>query len=210
MQSLLNEATTIPSLLRQSDALLGNRRKRSSSNVTELISRFVDSLNRFDNWETALFLESDGPLYWQYAATTQGAGPGVSEPNDLLLWYPNVTMANVFTYLWAFRITCLAEVRNLTVLVPRDILEESQSSWKLGSSFDHIQTRITALAKLICQRIDYLLQDEMKLFGPASTFFPLRMAYRSLQERDVSCIESVVDRVARKGLRSSRAFIFDD
>lgn len=67
---------------------------------------------------------------------------------------------------------------------------------------------------MICQSLDYLLQDNMKLYGPASTLFPLKVAYKTFQEDSTNAVEqlawcqSTIARLVSKGLNIA-SFYFE-
>ena len=70
------------------------------------------------------------------------------------------------------------------------------------------------LAEKICLSMDYLMQDAMKLFGPASTFYPLQIAYQTFkmnesgQKENMARVEGVVGRLIKKGLQSAPSIVF--
>ncbi|KAJ5360191.1 hypothetical protein N7517_009382 [Penicillium concentricum] len=125
-------------------------------------------------------------------------------------------MANTFTHLWAFRIVCLSELKRFITHFLDN--EQGQPAWigQLDMNYAEIQAQMMTCAKSISLSMVYLLQDEMRLFGPASTFFPLQMAHQTFkaqefgQEVDLAYIEKIVDELDQKGLMSARALIFDD
>ncbi|KAJ4290095.1 hypothetical protein N0V88_006601 [Collariella sp. IMI 366227] len=47
------------------------------------------------------------------------------------------------------------------------------------------------LSVMICQSIEYLMQEEMKLFGPTSVILPLRTAYETFKASGVQAIEEL-------------------
>ncbi|KAJ5623310.1 hypothetical protein N7490_011915 [Penicillium lividum] len=203
MQQLLNEAITLPSLLHQADLLIKNSELTIDSHINQVFSSFVDLTSRLGNWETMLCVESRPP-YWHSG--------NASDDTILPLWYPNITMANVFTHLWALQIICMTEIKRLSSYLSRSSRELHP---QLDSRIDENDLLMIALARKIYTSMDYLLQDEMELFGPASTFFPLRVAHQifiadeSGYKMDIVYIEGIVDRLARKGLLSVHSFVFD-
>jgi len=123
-------------------------------------------------------------------------------------------MANVYTNLWAFRIICFSELERLAEHFPCfDLTQDIPLSKPLN--LKHIHTYKTELAKQICLSMEYLLRDEMGLFGPASTYFPLQVAYETFledegiaQKEGVKFVEGVVLRLVQKGLRSAPVLVF--
>lgn len=61
--------------------------------------------------------------------------------------------------------------------------------------------------------MEYLLRDEMGLFGPASTYFPLQVAYETFLEDEskgkegIAFVKGVVLRLVQKGLRSAPVLV---
>lgn len=209
MQSLLSEAAAIPSLLQQIDILHNDLYQGSSHDVANLLRYFMAAFDNFENWEVYLRTENAEAHYWSVSPDMQFTG---ASPHDGYIWYPNITMANVYTHLWAFRIICLSEINNLVSLSPSIIHRNQLSSWQFD--FDNIQEDMIALSKQICMSMEYLIQDEMRLFGPASTFFPLQTAYRTFQldelrhRENLIRIEGIVGRLVKKGLQSAPHIVF--
>ncbi|KAK6811307.1 hypothetical protein RU639_013162 [Aspergillus parasiticus] len=214
MQSLLNEVVNLPSLLHQSDCVLGSLVQSDLSDINKAICSFINVLVRLDEWEAAV-QQGGKPCYWRCGYVSQEVESRASDDTCLgLLWYPNVTMANAFTNLWAFRIVCLSELKRFVAhFLGRD---NEQPIWtrQLDMNYDDIQAQIISFAKNISLSMVYLLQDEMGLFGPASTLFPLHVtyqAYKSLDPRqqvDIAYLENIVDRLDQKGMKSARALVF--
>ncbi|KAJ5978864.1 hypothetical protein N7501_002206 [Penicillium viridicatum] len=125
-------------------------------------------------------------------------------------------MANVFTHIWAFRICCLSELKRFITHVSSHDQEQPILTRTPHMNYDDIQAQIIAFAKNISLSMAYLLQEEMKLFGPTSTLFPLRIAYQvykslgSGQQADIAYLEGIVDQLDQRGLKSARALVFDD
>ncbi|KAJ6036709.1 hypothetical protein N7540_000988 [Penicillium herquei] len=127
-------------------------------------------------------------------------------------------MANVLTHLWAFQITCATEIERLAPLALDCVFHKHISEFEdpfISNLVDN-KERMVDLGRNIYLSMDYLLQDEMELFGPASTFYPLRVAYQRFKASqpemtgDIACIENIVDRLAQKGLLGSRSIILDN
>lgn len=205
MQALFSEVAMLPSLLHQNDLLLGDLQSSDVSAILDMAGLFIDLSTRLKTWETAL-----GP--WP-SCDMPKADEDVDFPR---VWYPNITTANVYTHLWAFQITCRCEVEKLVAFLSHGELPQRAFLDVLGELpfIADNREQIALLARKICQSMDYLLQDEMGLFGPASTFFSLRMAYEGLnmtgsgQSQILDCIGEVVNRLSAKGLLAARALVF--
>ncbi|KAJ5651995.1 hypothetical protein N7507_009421 [Penicillium longicatenatum] len=204
MQQLLNEAVKLPSLLQQADKVIKSP-GLNHAEVSQVLDLFINFALRLDNWETTLFVDGSLP-YWPH---------GDAEDTPLPFWYLNITMANSFTHLWALRIICMKEMKQLATYLPPDSLRESLSARRLHLGLAENYLLMIVLARQIHLSMEFLLQDEMELFGPASTFFPLKVAYQTFKmggvgyEVDIACIEGILDRLDRKGLLSARSFVVD-
>ncbi|CAG8909831.1 unnamed protein product [Penicillium egyptiacum] len=215
MQSLFNEAVILPALLHQSDCVLGSPAQCHLSDINKIPGSFINVLIRLDEWEMEL-QKGDQPCYWRCGYVSQVESRTTDDTRSLPFWYPNVTMANVFTHLWAFRIVCLSELKRFKTHFPGSDQEQPVWTGQFDKNDDHIQDQLIVLAKNISLSMVYLLQDEMRLFGPASTIFPLQMAYqayKSLGSRhqvDIAYLEGIIDQLDEKGLKSARALVFDN
>lgn len=207
MQSLLSEASMLPLLLQRVDNLFQSPATDDALVATDIFSAIVDILRGLNQWESSISNNSSRVLYWlqNYEFHTQVEG----SPKGPFIWFPNITMANAFTHIWAFRIICFCELEHLAESQSHLRQEYSRVLKELGidSPWHAVQT----MSQQICQSMEYLLQDEMKLFGPASTVLLLQVAYevirmnRSAQEP----IREIIHRLDRKGLRSFEILVFE-
>ncbi|KAK2738397.1 hypothetical protein FQN57_007074 [Myotisia sp. PD_48] len=194
MQSLLSQAAAIPPVLERVDLLA---KFPETVETTKIIGKAVDELlnilELLRGWKHSLSRELAEPLYWV------AAGP--ESPSNLVirgyqrsdrqyghrLWFPSLMVASCMTHYWAFKIVCLLELNKLLSLYPTTTLyalesreNEHSNPWPYHPFNDQAglpsQARALDLAINICQSMEYLMQDEMKLYGPASTFFPLKTA----------------------------------
>ncbi len=203
MQDLLTEAVTIPSLLHQNDILFRDQVEPDPFKLAEMFRSFIDVLERLAMRQEVLSLASDLPPQWP-----NGRDPG----NDFSM-FPNITIANGLTHLWAFRIVCLSELEKLARYFPQSVQQSAQIPDTMDS--EQIQAQIYCFSKSILVGMDYLLMDEMKLYGPASTFFPLWVVYRSVKGRKSrneieQSVERIVARLVEKGLKSAPSHVMAD
>ncbi|KAJ5624889.1 hypothetical protein N7510_001198 [Penicillium lagena] len=209
MQDLLSQAAIIPSVLEQIDHLPKAPYQASTSNVGTIIDQLVDVLSRLEKWEVTLRQKIVTLPHWPVMRDSES---DLSSPKKPALWFPNVTIANVYIHLWAFQIICLDELEKLVSWFPSLISKKSISS--SGIKFGHIQEDIFQLSGQTCSSMEYLLQDKMKLYGPASTIFPLQTVYHKIkhtgpqQENNIARIEATVDRLVQKGLLSAPTLVF--
>jgi hypothetical protein len=209
MQDFLSEVAIMPKYLNAVDQLMANPDDGSADNVTEVCFAFVECIDRLEQWEQMLEREEGAPYEISAGVhAAQAINPGITGHT---LWYPSVTTANVCTHLWAIRIVCLKEIDKLRATFSSIV--EACIPAKF-CSVEYQQNQVLTLSKLICHSMEYLLQDELKFFGPASTVFPLKVAYDSFRERGrgqegyIKFCKSVVSRLDAKGLRSIPALIY--
>ncbi|PGH03467.1 hypothetical protein GX51_04041 [Blastomyces parvus] len=215
IQSLFGQVAIVPTLLQQVDQLLAqNPHDSRDLEAKRILYAFVDTLSNLEKWETLLQGDSDVPGYSICTGDYPSPRPALSKDNDIVIWFPNVTMANVYTHLWTFRIVCLTEAEKIRALLPRHALEEDSM---LLRQFQPalVQEKVLWLSSLICSSMEYLMQDGMKLYGPASTFLPLQTAYHAFsmsesQEPNISRIKTIVDRLVGRGLRAAPFIIFGE
>ncbi|KAL4863946.1 hypothetical protein BDV12DRAFT_20545 [Aspergillus spectabilis] len=208
MQSLLNKGLTLTTGLQEIDILLASN-SHTTLEAAPLVSSLLDMRSSLEKWESSFRNTYDGAPYWPIPSFEDGKS---SQHAKTHLWFPNITHANVYTHLWAFHIICLSELEKVIYHFPSLILEHTNLWDKVVALRAGIE--MVSLAEQICSSMDYLLQDEMGLFGPGSTFLPLLMAYRAFKKgEDTQCqniiwIQKIVDRLVAKGLRSAPAVIY--
>lgn len=108
----------------------------------------------------------------------------------------------------------MTELEKLAQLFPWLIL----GGMSLTNQFHlrHVQDRTLALSNQIRSSMEYLMQDEMKLFGPASTFSPLKTVYHkfktdeSQQMNIIARCKAIVNRLVDKGLQSAPIIVFGE
>ncbi|KAK2798628.1 hypothetical protein FQN50_008786 [Emmonsiellopsis sp. PD_5] len=215
IQSLFGQIAIIPALLQQIDQLLAqNPHSSRDLEAKSILYAFVGILSNLEKWETLLQSDSDVPSYSICTGDYSSPRPALSKDNDIVIWFPNVTMANVYTHLWTFRIVCLTEAEKILALLPRHALEEDPM---LLRQFQPalVEEKVLRLSSLICSSMEYLMQDGMKLYGPASTFLPLRTAYHAFitsesQAPNISRIKTIVNRLVGRGLRAAPFIVFGE
>lgn len=205
MQSLISEAATLPSMLQQTDQLLASL---DEAKAIGLCNSYLGLLSKMQRWEISLQTKDPESLCIRssYSNSRELASGGHS------LWFPNITLANVYTHLWSFRIICALELICLVSLFPS--MKRQAFMPSLYLSAQNVQEHTEALAVHICFSMEYLIQDDMRLFGPASTLLPLQSAYRVFiadrhkNFQHIAYIEGVVDRLVEKGIRSAPYLIY--
>lgn len=213
MQSLLSEAASVPTLLQRMDEIHDPQVTIDKVCVVmQLSSDFVYTLHRLDEWEASVLSRETQPVYW-YQDQETGSCEVPTTTKVLRIWFPGITMANAFTYVWSFRIICLFEMRRLAITFPRSNLHYAK---KLGEvDGRNFLDNARVLTKQVCQSMDYLLQDRMKLFGPASAILPLQLIYAVAEldpdahQIEMEVVRKAIRRLVSKGLRSFPSYIFE-
>lgn len=195
MQQLIDISAILPSLLEQADQLVGLSYVLLTTKLPGLWESFLGLLSKLKSWEKAL----DAQSMWSQSSHSDLRSSNLG-PN---LWFTDITMANFYTHIWAFQIICILELHRLADL-------QDATSWNLPESSSDIHS----MSQKICLSMKYLLQDGMRLFGPASALLPLQTAYKVYNEdrhrytRELRYIERTVDCLVEKGLRSSPYTIY--
>ncbi|KAF7118791.1 hypothetical protein CNMCM5793_008416 [Aspergillus hiratsukae] len=178
MQDFLSGVANIPNYLHAVDQLMVNPDDASPEYITEVCFGLVEWISRLEEWEQTLEREEGGPYDIssgkEHAA--EAINPGITGHT---LWYPSVTAANVSTHLWAIRIVCLKEIDKLNATFGRTVEACLPTEF---CNVEYRQNQVLTLSKRICHSMEYLLQDDLQFFGPASTVFPLKVVYDCFRE----------------------------
>jgi hypothetical protein len=158
LQALMSEAAVIPSILEQMDV-------EGARAAEEALRAFEAVLSRLNAWADACYSSApeSSPLFW-YQPSSDGRRPHI--------WFENITAASALTHFWAFKAICLRNMDHLRAPVCAD------SSHAPDTGYLEEAKRLSVM---ICQSIEYLMQDRMKLFGPTSMTLPLRTAYETFE-----------------------------
>lgn len=186
----MSEAIAIPSIIETLDP-------DTPHSAQPALLRFLQVLQRLDEWYDATRASSTGPLWWLVSGTTP--------PGDTKLSFPDITVANYMTHFWAFSIICLTHITKLR----RQLPERVEWEWMIrvhGQVPDGalLEEEVVGLAVRILRSAEYLLQDEMQFYGIASASFPLRTAWEALDGLGVggeACWESArtIELIVQKG-----------
>ncbi|GKZ58795.1 hypothetical protein AnigIFM49718_004633 [Aspergillus niger] len=207
MQSLLSQAAALPLILHRIDNISGREASiGDQTEATSILNSVGDLLNSLNEWEASETNNATSPLYWYRDQSTKAS-------EIPCIWFPGITMANAITYIWAFRIICLYEMERLASSLP----QANFDYWRILKEhhIESVQKSSANLLRQICESMEYLLQEEMKLFGPASTILPLQVAYAvattngNQHNLELAVLKKVVDRLVCKGLQSFPIMIFE-
>lgn len=171
IQSLLSLAAKVPQILEKYDALPDEPATTIIAVAEERLADFVQMRVKLAAWCSTFIAESSTPLYW----TRTNADP--EKCSHDLLWFQHLSVANVFTYLWSFQITCLSHIHRLLERFP---CLEGVCTGVLEDAAERRDVCINLSVKIF-QSMEYLLQPEFMLYGLSSASFPLFTACQSLE-----------------------------
>lgn len=191
----MGEGSRILGILEKLDLLEGQSDPSALAGALEVLHDFLDLLDRFNGWQASYPAMSSSTSYWFKPSTQKGNRPSI--------WFKNIMIANALHHFWAFKVICLSNIERLRLAYPGLILSHDALTtyMKASSIFDEIMS----LSTTICQAIEYLMQDEMKLFGPTSAVLPLRVAFDTFRaggERsngELEWCESIFEYIMGKG-----------
>ncbi|KAM3065067.1 hypothetical protein ACMFMG_006171 [Clarireedia jacksonii] len=171
LQSLLTEASFLPATLSFTSNVLQQPHPNSEMLARESIAKLVDVLNHLMQWRASHQSSTSG---YRLIAKDQSA-------NRLGVWFPDITSANVISHYWTMWIMCIGHIRRLQVKFPElDITPFEVDGQRL---YVHLQQeRVARICDLLLQIVEFLMQDEFRLFGLASTTLCCRAAYEVLQD----------------------------
>jgi hypothetical protein len=168
LQDLFTIAASIPPVLEKIDVLKEEPTEAAANGAKKYLTDLMKIKMRFESWASSFQTESPRPLYWQKSEVPANGG------HDEFLSFPSLSIANAFTHLWSFQITCMLHIRDLLLRFPE------LSAFKIILSVDEIRTSCHELSVKILQSMKFLMRQEFMLYGRFSAGFPLSTAYKSL------------------------------
>ena len=199
VQYLVSQVAILPLLLNKIDQLLGKHNPPADvSEAVQLLNQLLCVMERLHDLETSFKRTSDGSPCW----------------NELGC-FRDVTSANLSIHLCAFYIVCLEEVEKLATAFPCLIPQEGHILSLDGNTccWDAIPDNMLGLCRHILLATEYLLQDNMMLFGPISSLFPLRMAYTTFTrcstggEKNITYLATLIKRIEERGVGAAASYI---
>jgi hypothetical protein len=208
MQTLLSHTACISSLLQQTDTLLASYHAFDLNQATALCNSYSELSSFMGNWEKSLRFHYPDSI-WDLSSPSN-LGPSL--PPGRNIWFSDITMANVYTHLWAFRIICAIEFDRLLALWPSADRPLSVAHSSFPSQ--DVQVHNETLAGFICCCMEHLTHNDLKFSGPLSAMLPLQTAYKVyIREKQMSIlyveyIRDVVERLVKKGIRSAPHLVY--
>ena len=191
LQTLMSEASIFPAIVENLEArelTHGDDALALARNAVDMTVEVVHRLTR-----TLECAAVSGSQWWWYARRGGRA----------CVWFPDISTANYLTYYWAFWIICVTHIRKLRADYPclRD-----EDVWLDGAAPEsgEVTEQLVDLSCRILQSMEFLTQDEMKLFGASSAVLPFQTAVSFLGDRgDVEArpaiLETVLETIANRG-----------
>lgn len=186
IQQLINKTTVLPSILERIDILLCSDNESSHSKAEEIQMDLYSVLLDHDKWENTFASGYEGPISWPVLAnfteldSDSPTDVGVASVFPTSIFFPNITVANTMIHYWSFTVVILSSLQTVYAFLQSSGLDcPSRTS---QCSYEILQARKLDLASKICQSMEYLMQKEMKLYGPASTFQPLAIAKKVFRD----------------------------
>lgn len=177
-----------------------------------LIGSLFEASKRLCAWENALGLNII-PSVTSFS-DLQPTSIKIPQTSPTPIWFPNIPIANGMTHCWSVRVICLLEIDKILSRLPNcTVILEG-----LSEEINPISIRAEGdrLAFLICSSMNYLFQNEMKLFGPALALFPTQIAYawferhRACNGNSIDFIKGVVAQLVQRGLLSAPRLVLGE
>ena len=175
------------------DKLPEQSSKEAIRTAQECYDAFKHALELTEAWENEYRCTTRFPSYW--------LKPGGADGTPCL-WFQSITSANALTHYWALQIICRDNISQLRARFPEIVVSDDTKALLDAHGEDNVD-----IAVKICQSIEYLMQDEMRLFGPSSVILPLRVAYDTLQaggsgtSEKLLCCQRIIARILGKGFQ---------
>lgn len=193
----MSDAAMLPSLLEAVDLLGSLPADRAISEAHQIKAGLLKVHESLSEWKSLYEMDAIRPSChsWQKHGSTHTANA------ESCLWFPNILTGNLHTHTWVLDIIYLTEMEKVDLfLADRGCAEAGQALE------ENYYTQACELANNICHSVEYFLQEEMRLFGPASAIFPLRIAYNVLSrdcqgnQENIKRCQGLIVRIRQKGL----------
>ncbi|KAH6663065.1 hypothetical protein B0J14DRAFT_621671 [Halenospora varia] len=199
MQSLLDEVSGLPSLLQRLDAISRSTCELKETKVACLYRDFLSQIARLKDWQARLNPGSDSNLLWWPIASPSDNGTAF----PISYGFANILMANTLSHYWGFLLIVQISIETLRIVSAGYGIDLIFHSRKDGVELS--QDKMVERAKDTCKSMQYHLQPEMKLYGPAATLFPINIAlqvFRGVKMmKEAAWCEDFIVRLGRMGVR---------
>lgn len=169
LQIMMTKTSALPSILRKIDDAKSTSLEASADMARHALAELVRTLTLLSHWRHSSDAVSHGYKWVPLCFHESAIG----------LWFPDITAANAFTHFWAFWVMCVETIRQLKTDFPSLDMSNLQIDGQSLESAMDIQGIVEICAWLL-QGVEFLTQDEFRLFGVTSTVLPVKMAYETL------------------------------
>ncbi|OAQ92556.1 N-terminal fungal transcription regulatory domain-containing protein [Purpureocillium lilacinum] len=196
LHQLMTIAADLPGLLREFDhSMVGNPHGKSvGPQPRKVLSSHLELLHVLENWHNNYYEQLEQPSYWH--ADRKDHGP--------CLWFLDITVANCLTHYWALWIICVTNIRLLRATYP----DLGALAMLIGGDVPESTTVTKCLREIaisILESVNYLMQDDMKLYGATSLILPLQTAFQHLRSHHptekslIEACDNSIDSIEGKG-----------
>ena len=183
MQLLFNKATQLPALLERYDTLGDLSSPSKLVAMQQLRNGFLYMIKSLGEWELSAKAQANFPLVWP-----KPDSPCKESCNRKPLWFANVLVASSLTHCWAFEIVARTHLDDVDEAIATiDGCKRKAIPRCSGSANGVGEDPISILAERICDSMPYFLQPELKIYGPASTFFTFLTAMKVFKSKKTYC-----------------------
>lgn len=188
----MSGASAIPGLLEEINACKSMATSEAASTLEKAFTTLVELATWLaQNQQPG----SESKLSWWYVARAR---------NDSCIWFADITMANYLTHSWAFWIICTTTIRQLRADYPCLKGKQIHLNGHKPES-EPITQQLIEISIRILQSMDFLMQDDMKLYGVASATLPFQAAYDFLEMIDkgpcARVCKQALYKITQKGYR---------
>ncbi|KAG9185446.1 hypothetical protein G6011_07990 [Alternaria panax] len=202
LQLLFNKATRLPALLEMYDSLRDRYNPSKLVAMQQLRNGFLYMIKCLENWEFKAKAQANFSLVWP-----KPDSPSTEPCDGKPLWFANVLVASSLTHCWAFEIIARSHLNDIEeVIAAIEDCKPKATPRRSGSADDKGEHPVSVLAEKICDSMQYFLQPELKLYGPASTFFTFLTAMKVFKHKRTYCAsrlshcQQVLNRLASIGI----------
>jgi hypothetical protein len=172
LQDLLGVAAHIPGILEKIDLLPRLLPKTMAKSVQEAVTELMQAVSKLETWQACFLKSSPASHYWDRTSNNSTA------VGYQLLWYPSLSTANLFTYLWSFQLICLTHIH----WVREHYLNMAEPIHTMPQDHTLLRETCLDLGVRIYRSMEFVMQEDFMLYGALSVKFPLQIACNTLNE----------------------------
>ncbi len=198
MQSLLDQVCGLPSQLQRLDTISRLSHGSHNKEITGLYIDFLSQIIILEEWEANLKSNSENNLLWWPVTSFSSSDTTI----PISYQFASILIANTMSHYWGFLLIVQISIEALRAVTSKHVIDLPFMS-KHGAELS--QHKKVTIAKDICKSMQYHLQPEMKLYGPAATLFPVTIAWQIFRgakmTEEAAWCEDFIARLGRMGIR---------